>query len=129
MEKITVTSTGHKQVIDITDKINKWLKKYDQSQGLCNLFVTHTTASLTIADLDPGTDLDLLEAIDKMVPKLTYRHPHDPNHVGDHIFSSIIGCCVTIPFDNKQLVLGAWQRVVLIELNGPKDRTVIINIV
>jgi secondary thiamine-phosphate synthase enzyme len=64
-----------------------------------------------------------------MIPKLKYRHPHDPSHVGDHIMSSIIGTSLTLPFENKNLALGTWQRVVLIEFDGPRERKIFIKII
>jgi secondary thiamine-phosphate synthase enzyme len=64
-----------------------------------------------------------------MIPKLKYRHPHDPSHVGDHIMSSIIGTSLILPFENKNLVLGTWQRVVLIEFDGPRERKIFIKII
>ena len=113
-----------KQVLDITDSVNEYLSKKNFRDGLCHLFIKHTTACLTTADLDPGTDLDYLDAFDALMPKLNYRHPHNPDHVVDHILSSIIGASLTIPVIDGQIQLGQWQRVVLIELDGPRERKV-----
>ncbi|MGH7245649.1 MAG: YjbQ family protein, partial [Candidatus Levyibacteriota bacterium] len=85
------------------------------------------TVALTTADLDPGTDLDMLDAFEEMIPKLNYRHPHDPSHVPDHILASVIGPSVSIPVENGELVLGTWQRIVLVELDGPRERNVKIS--
>jgi len=130
MKKINIKTKNKKEVIDITDDINGVLQEVGESGGgLCHLFILHTTAALTTADLDPGTDLDMLDAFEEIVPKLTYRHPHDPSHVGDHIMSSLIGSSVTVPFENGKLLLGTWQRTVLIEFDGSRDREVVINII
>jgi thiamine phosphate synthase YjbQ (UPF0047 family) len=59
-----------------------------------------------------------------MLPKISYRHPHDPSHAEDHMLSAIIGTSISLIFQNKSLVLGTWQRVVLVELNGPKTRKI-----
>jgi secondary thiamine-phosphate synthase enzyme len=83
---------------------------------------------LTTADLDPGTDLDMLDAFEAMMPRLRYRHPHDPEHVPDHILSSMIGTSISIPFEHRRFVLGSWQRVVLVELDGPRDRELVLSI-
>jgi len=91
MEKVVIKSTEKEQVIDITEEVNNILQKLDVSKGVCHMFLTHTSAALTTADLDPGTDLDLLAACRAMIPKLLYRHPHNPKHVSDHILSSLIG--------------------------------------
>lgn len=111
--------------MDITELVEEKLPK--GKSGVCHLFLTHTTAALTTADLDPGTDLDLLDAFEKIVPKLPFRHPHDPSHVSDHILSSIIGTSLSIPFEKGKLKLGTWQRVVLVEFSGPREREVVIN--
>jgi secondary thiamine-phosphate synthase enzyme len=126
---INIKTNKHKEVIDITEKINKFLEKQEKDSGLVFLFALHTTCALTTADLDTGTDLDMLDAFDVMIPKLKYRHPHDPSHVGDHIMSSIIGTSLTLPFENKNLVLGTWQKVVLIEFDGPRERKIFIKII
>lgn len=124
--RISIKTSRERQVIDITDQVNKEVQKQNFKDGVCNLFLTHTTAALTTADLDPGTDLDYLAAFDKIIPKLNYQHPHNPSHTPDHILSALIGTSLTIPVENGQLVLGTWQRVVLIEFDGPRERTVIV---
>jgi len=129
MINFSVITKKRKEVIDITGQVNQLLIKSKAKNGLCHLFVTHTTCCLTTADLDPGTDEDTLEAIEKIFPKGNYRHPHDPSHVGEHIMSSIIGCSLSIPVKNEKLVLGTWQRVVLIELSGPREREIVFNFI
>jgi secondary thiamine-phosphate synthase enzyme len=125
---LNIKTQKKKEVIDITDIVNGELNKLDVTEGLCSLFLKHTTAALTTADLDPGTDQDLLDALEAMSPKLNYRHPHNPKHAPDHILSSIIGTSLTIPVSNNQLTLGTWQRVVLIELDGPRDREIVFSL-
>jgi len=127
MQELRITSTKAKQIIDITLLIQKELNNQQATEGTITLFVMHTTAAITTADLDPGTDLDMLDAFESIMPKLQFRHLHDPSHVPDHIWSSIIGPSVTIPFQDGELLLGTWQRIVLIEFDGPRERSVIIN--
>lgn len=129
MLKIIVETKTKRQIIDITDKINEELGKQNTQSGICNLFVLHTTAAITTADLDPGTDQDYPDAFEEIIPKLNYNHPHDPSHMPDHILSSLIGTSINIPVENGELVLGTWQRVVLLEFDGPKERTLVINLV
>ncbi len=129
MEKFLVNTRKTKEVIDLTDKINSFLTNLKADKGLCFLFVTHTTCCLTTADLDPGTDQDLLEAVEKIFPLGNYRHPHNPAHVGDHIMSSLIGPSLILPVEKGQLLLGTWQRVVLIELSGPREREIILEFI
>ena len=119
-----INTSKKDEVLDITDKIEEFLESQEKESGLCNIFVTHTTCCVTTADLDPGTDLDLLDFLRAISPKISFRHPHDPLHTPDHIISSIIGSSITIPFKDKKLILGTWQRVILIELDGPRERNI-----
>lgn len=125
--RFTVSSEEAKQVIDITDRLAEQIPK--GHTGVLHAFVKHTTVGLTTADLDPGgTDLDYLEAFERMVPKLKFRHPHDPSHMPDHILASLIGPAVTVPISDGTLDLGTWQRVVLFEFSGPRGREVAVTI-
>lgn len=128
MTRLSIQTSKKKEVIDITDLINQELEKQNFKEGVCNLFLTHTTASLTTADLDPGTDQDYLDAFEEMIPKLHYQHPHDPSHAPDHILPSLIGTSLSLPVENGKLVLGIWQRVILIEFDGSREREIVINL-
>ncbi len=129
MQKLTVSTRKKRQILDITEEVSQVLgSSYRDISGICQVSVLHTTAAVTTADLDPGTDLDMLDAFEHMVPKLKYRHPHNPEHVPDHILTSLIGTSVAVPVSNGALLLGTWQRVVLVELDGPRDRTVVLNV-
>ncbi len=127
--QINISTQKKKQVVDITDRIDQILLREKIKDGLCHLFIKHTTACLTTADLDAGgTDLDYLDAFEALMPKLNYRHPHNPAHVVDHILASIIGPGISLPVYGGKLNLGQWQRVVLIELDGPREREVVLTI-
>jgi len=125
MKTLKIRTRKEREVFDITEKINERIAVENMHSGFVFLFILHTTASLTTADLDPGTDQDMIDAFDAMMPKLKYRHPHDPGHVTDHILSSLIGASLVLPVKDGELVLGTWQRVVLIEMSGPRDRDII----
>ncbi|GHO46798.1 secondary thiamine-phosphate synthase enzyme YjbQ [Ktedonospora formicarum] len=127
MKTFTISTKKKDQIIDITNTVEQFLRDEEKEDGLCLLFVAHTTCSLTTADLDPGTDLDLLDALRNLLPHLSYRHPHDPHHTPDHILSTIIGPSLVIPYSDRQLMLGTWQSVILVELDGPRQRTIHLN--
>jgi secondary thiamine-phosphate synthase enzyme len=116
-----VTTNHKRQVIDITDEVGRQLP---DASGVATIFVQHTTAAVTTADLDPGTDEDFLEFLDKITPQANWRHPHNPAHAPDHLLASLIGPSVCVPYENGSLCLGTWQRIVLIELDGPRNREV-----
>ncbi|PYV51928.1 MAG: hypothetical protein DMG92_02670 [Acidobacteria bacterium] len=128
MHRLSIKTRNKREVLDITDLVEDQLGKNGSASGVCHLLVLHTTAALTTADLDPGTDLDMLDAFEAMIPKLRYRHPHNPAHVPDHILSALIGTSLSLPFEKRKLLLGTWQRVVLVELAGPRERELALSI-
>ena len=118
---VEVASSSKRQVIDITDEVEKALPP---ESGILNVFLRHTTAAITTADLDPGTDEDFLDFLKAITPDIKWRHPHDPSHAPDHLLASLIGPSVSVPFKNGKLSLGSWQRVILVELDGPRSRQI-----
>src|SRR5271165_823242 len=127
MQRFTIKTNRKRQILDITDKVESLLRQpYSDRSGVCHLVVLHTTAALTTADLDPGTDADMLDAFEHIIPKLNYRHPHDPAHVPDHILSALIGTSVSLLAEKGTLILGTWQRVILVELDGPREREIAV---
>lgn len=118
---ITIKTTQPRQVIDIGEAIETQLAP---DVRVAIVTILHTTAALTTADLDPGTDLDLLDFLEAIVPAVDWRHPHDPSHAPDHLLASIIGSSLTLPVHGGRLVLGTWQRPVLVELSGPRPRQI-----
>jgi len=130
MYRFSVITHRKREILDITGQIETLLQqKKNAALGICHVVVLHTTAALTTADLDPGTDLDMLDAFELLIPKLNFRHPHNPAHTPDHILSALIGTSITMMVENGALVLGTWQRVVLVELDGPRTREVALGFV
>jgi secondary thiamine-phosphate synthase enzyme len=127
MKTITITTQKNDRIVDITETIETHLSETASESGICSIFVSHTTCALTTADLDPGTDLDFIDALRRLLPDISYRHAHDPAHTPDHILSSIIGPSLVVPFRDRHLLLGTWQRIVLVELSGPRRRTLHIS--
>lgn len=125
MPEILRVNTSHlKQVVDLTDPVEALIRKAQMREGLCSLFITHTTAALTTGEIGEGTELDLLEVVEQMIPKIQFRHAHDPSHAWSHMAASLLGPSLTIPVSADQLALGTWQSVLLVELDGPRERDV-----
>lgn len=123
-----IQTKEERQVLDITAEVQQRVRETRVDRGVCNLLLLHTSAALTTADLDEGTDKDMLDAFSEMVPKLDYRHPHNPGHVPDHILASMIGPHLAAPVEEREIQLGAWQRIVLIEFNGPRERSIAVTV-
>lgn len=124
MQEFTIQTQQEKAVIDITDQVSEII---EQKSGVAHLFLQHTSAAITTADMDPGgTDQDYLNAWQEIMPDLNYNHPHDPDHMPDHILATTIGPSLAVPIQNGKLQLGTWQKIVLCEFNGPRERTILI---
>jgi secondary thiamine-phosphate synthase enzyme len=122
MEHLKIKTERLKQVVDLTDRVNALIAKRKMTEGLCCLFLTHTTACLTTGEVGEGTEKDLLDIVEQMIPKIDFRHGHDPSHAWSHMVSSILGPSLTVPVSDGKLVLGTWQSVLLVELDGPRER-------
>jgi secondary thiamine-phosphate synthase enzyme len=124
VQELTVKTSSKRQILNITKDIERLLGS--EVNGDVSIFIKHSTAAITTADLDPGTDQDMLDAFFEMIPNLNYRHPHDPKHVPAHILASLIGPSLTVPAKSGKLQLGTWQEVVLCEFDGPRERELVV---
>lgn len=116
---ITITTKERRQVIDLTDALTEQIR--GKTNGHVCVFALHSTVGITTANLDPGTDLDLLDGLAGMLPQLQWRHPHNPAHAPDHLLASIVGPSLVVPVKDGSLLLGEWQHVVLVDFSGPRE--------
>ena len=132
MKAITVTTTNQREIVDITEFINASLKKRHKKTGICHIFLMHTTAALTTVYIDPESELSLIDTFEAMMPmsmpgaEREYLHKHRKEHIPDHIIASFIGTSLCLPVKKGQLLLGKYQRIALVELNGPRERTILV---
>ena len=120
--------TPAEDFLDISIEIKRIVRESGVVKGLCNVYIPHTTAGITINEnADPDVVTDMLEGLDKMVPKLKYRH-YEGNTIA-HIKASLMGASINIPIDNGVLCLGQWQGIYFCEFDGPRTRSVYVNII
>lgn len=115
-----IHTTQQREIIDITDKI-----PVPAGQGTITIFCQHTTCALIINEYETNLAQDLLEAYKTLTKQHGWKHDTIDNNAQAHIIASLLNPSVTIPYNNDQLELGTWQRVLLVELDGPKKRTLI----
>lgn len=121
-------STPKEGFIDITDNVRDFVRRSQIKQGICQIFVPHTTAGLTINEnADPDVVIDMLVALEAMVPKLPYRHIEGNSPA--HVKSSLMGCSLTVVIEDNNLVLGTWQGIYFCEFDGPRKRKVFVQMV
>ena len=114
--------------INISYDVKNVVKECGLNEGICNVFIPHTTAGITINEnADPDVVVDMIDALDKIVPKLNYRH-YEGNSIA-HVKASLMGSSVNIPISEGELCLGQWQGIYFCEFDGPRTRSVYINII
>lgn len=130
-EEIILSTSKKQEIIDITDKVNSIIKKSKIRNGICNVFAAHATASIIINEnYDPDICLDLLDALNKLIPSGIWRHDRIDGNGDAHLKSAILGPGETVPIKNMELMLGRWQGVAFVELDGPRNnRKIIVTIV
>jgi len=127
-ERLTVQTKGNNDVIDITEEVAHKVRDSGVSDGIVTVFLPGSTAGITTIESEPELVKDLKEIIDKIIPKgRSYRHPINPfSHIGSALFGTSFSC----PFNDKKLLLGAWQQIVLIDFdNRPRSREVVAQII
>ena len=129
VDVIRISTTNRKQVVDLTDRIETIIRRAKMQEGLCSLFITHTTAALTTGEIGEGTEEDFLQVVEQMIPRIRFRHAHDPSHAWSHMASSILGPSLTIPVSAGKLVLGTWQSIFFCEFDGPRHRRVALKFI
>jgi secondary thiamine-phosphate synthase enzyme len=118
------------EILDITDKVQTIVEKGTIKNGIVFLFVLGSTAALTTIEYEPGLLADLPSMLERIAPREgSYEHErrwHDGNG-HSHVRASLIGPDLSVPFERKKLMLGAWQQIVFIELDvRPRNRTIIV---
>ena len=127
MEQFSL-NTPTEGFIDITGQVRKIVASGNVQNGLCQIFVPHTTAGVTINEnADPDVVTDMLAALGKMVPDLHYRHSEGNSPA--HVKSSLVGCSITVPISEGRLCLGTWQGIYFCEFDGPRTRKVWVQLV
>jgi secondary thiamine-phosphate synthase enzyme len=114
--------TARRRIVDLTDAVRSFCaKRRDGSRGdgLCNVFVPHATAGVAIIETGAGSDDDLLDTLERLLPRDDrYRHSHGSyGHGADHVLPALVSPSVTVPVQGGEPLLGTWQSVVLVDLN------------
>ncbi|HVR00047.1 MAG TPA: secondary thiamine-phosphate synthase enzyme YjbQ [Mycobacterium sp.] len=109
--------TARRRIVDLTDAVRSFCA--DRADGLCNVFVPHATAGVAIIETGAGSDHDLVETLERLLPRDDrYRHAHGSyGHGADHVLPALVSPSVTVPVQGGEPLLGTWQSVVLVDLN------------
>lgn len=127
MRVLSITTRERCQMVDVSREISRIVKDSRIADGICTVYVPHTTAGVTINEnADPDVARDMLEALSQIVPKLHYRHMEGNSDA--HIKAALVGTSKTVVIDDGALKLGTWQGIYLCEFDGPRTRKLYVTI-
>lgn len=114
--------TSRRRIVDLTDVVRRFCFAY--GNGLCNVFVPHATAGVAIIETGAGSDDDLVDTLERLLPRDDrYRHAHgSAGHGADHVLPAIVAPSITVPVVGGEPQLGMWQSIVLVDLNRDNPR-------
>lgn len=129
MDKLHVTTRSHADFIDITQEVKGILEKREIKEGICSVYVPHTTAAVTINEnADPSVRKDIVNELNRLVP-WNGPYTHREGNAAAHIKSTMVGSSITIPVSCGRLALGTWQGIYFCEFDGPRHREVFVQII
>lgn len=130
MSKILdIQTTTRTELLDITDRVRAAVRESSVKEGLCAITTRHTTCSIIINENERGLRTDILGVLERLIPQYqNYAHDQLDNNAHSHLRAILLGMSEIIPIEDGHLVLGTWQSVFFVELDGPRKRSVNIKI-
>jgi secondary thiamine-phosphate synthase enzyme len=129
LEVVNIKTFQRVEFLNITGEVEKLVKKSETAEGMCFLFVPHTTAGLTINEnADPSVKNDIRLKINKMIP-YNEGYTHSEGNSDAHIKSSLFGPSLNLIISGGKLILGVWQGIYFCEFDGPRNRNLYVKII
>src|SRR5215204_5485744 len=127
MYTIKVRSHAREELVEFTEEVQQNLRESGATDGVCFLYVQHTTAGLTINEnADAAVPRDMLHALRTLIPQHGMGFRHGEENSDAHIKTSLVGTSVTVPFQDGKLLLGRWQGIFLCEFDGGRERKIMM---
>lgn len=128
MQEFIVSTGSRSELVDITSEVRQAVDDSGVVDGICLVFVPHTTAAVTINEgADPAVKLDMIAGLDKAIP-WNNGYSHAEGNSAAHIKTSLVGSSETIIIEGGRLVLGTWQTIYFCEFDGPRTRKVLVKV-
>ncbi len=128
-QTITFTTSKRLELVDITRQVASVVAAAKVTEGLCTVFARHATAAIIINEnADPGFRQDVLSLLDKLIPEGVWEHDKVDDNGAAHLKATLLGPSQAIPVKDGKLLLGTWQGITLVELDGPRKREIIVDI-
>jgi len=131
INEFIVKTEKKQEIIDISDRVDEIVQKSGIDDGICLIYAKHATASIIINEnYDPNVGVDILAALDRIIPQhADYKHNCIDNNAAAHIKAAVTGPGKIVPIKDSKMQLGQWQSITLAEFDGPRERSVVVEIV
>ncbi|MDQ1353171.1 MAG: hypothetical protein QG657_3477 [Acidobacteriota bacterium] len=129
---IEIDTRGRNEMVDITDEVRGIVTQSDITDGQVLIFVPGSTGALSTIEYEPGLIKDFPDLMERMIPEKKYYHHNETWHDGNghsHLRATLVGPSLTVPFENRKLILGTWQQIVFLEFdNKPHRRKIAVQL-
>lgn len=119
---IEISTSRKTEVIDITRRVEEEVRVSGVKDGIALIYATHATAAIVINEFEPRMEQDMVDAVSDMFTNRRWRHDEIDDNAKSHLRSMLLGPGEVVPVENGRLVLGTWQSIILVELDGPRSR-------
>ncbi|MBS3150058.1 secondary thiamine-phosphate synthase enzyme YjbQ [Candidatus Woesearchaeota archaeon] len=126
MQILKIKTSDKEELIDITDRISKLI---NIKEGICFIFIRHTTAALLINENESGIKEDIAKILKSTVPEGKWEHNKIDDNATSHLKSAFLNSSLTIPISDNKLMLGTYQTIFLAEFDGPRERELVISFI
>jgi secondary thiamine-phosphate synthase enzyme len=131
-EELTLETRGDGEVIDLTANAQKLVDNSGLRDGICTVFVAHSTCGVTTIEYEPGCNADLNRVLEDVAPhddRWEHNERNADTNGHSHVRAALIGPSVTVPFTNGEILVGTWQRIVCIDFDDrPRSRRVVMQL-
>lgn len=129
-ETVSVPTRERFTIVDVTSEVERIVSSSSISRGLVNVYVPHTTAGITVNEAESGLLEDILDYIKELTrPGWGWKHNRIDNNAHAHLGQSTLGHHATVPVEGGRILLGTWQRILLVEMDGPRTRRIIVTVI
>ena len=129
MHSFTVTTRERNEMVEITDQVRGAVRESGAREGICVVYCPHTTGALTVNEnADPDVVHDMLLTLNRLVPRDAAGYRHAEGNSDSHVKASMMGSSCRVLIEEGRLILGTWQGIYLCEFDGPRTRSVHVQV-
>lgn len=128
-KEFSVSTNERYELVDVTAEVQEIVGESEIKDGLCLVFVPHSTAAVVLTENEESLKKDWLAVLRMLVEGFDFLHNRIDDNADSHILSGLLGQGKVLPIEDGRLVRGTWQQIFLVELDGPRERKVVVKLI